>query len=139
MKSFNYFNLSVPHPEGFSDASQVTLLGPVVKGFRTNVVIVHEAVKRGETAETYAATRLPAIQNAVGFLKVELQTAATFGALLGYWREHTLSLEQRLVTQFQFYCLSKGEMYTFTFSCDPSVAKETRAMAQAFLKGTTFR
>ncbi len=138
MKQLKYQRLSVPSLDGFVDASQVTLLGGEVKGFRTNVVIVHEPVKKGETAENYAATRLPAIQNAVGYLKVGQQTAATFGALSGFWREHTLSLEQRLVTQFQFYCLSKGEMYTFTFSCDPSAAKETQAMAQTFLRGTTF-
>jgi hypothetical protein len=98
---------------------------------------VHEPVKK-ETAEEYAVTRLPAIQNAVGYLKVTKQGAAKFGALSGYWREHTMSVEQKMVTQFQFYVALKGDMYTFTFSCDPSASKETQAMAEKFLKGTTF-
>lgn len=137
MKHTQYQRLTLPFPEGFIDASQVTLIGPSVKGFRTNVVIVHEPVKK-ESAEEYAATRLPAIANAVGYLKVTKQGAATFGALSGYWREHAMSVEQKMVTQFQFYVALKGEMYTFTFSCDPSAAKETQAMAEKFLKGTRF-
>jgi hypothetical protein len=110
----NYLTLNLP--AGWEDASQVIALGPEDSGFRPNLVFSQEPTKPNESAAQFAARQLPQLRQALTGYQLVKEGNAKFGPNAGFLREHAFKMDKGEIGQLQFYVVSGGRAYTFTFT-----------------------
>ena len=127
----NYLTLSLPN--GWEDASQVIALGPEDSGFRPNLVFSQEPTKANETAQQFAARQLPQLKQALTGYALVKEGMQKFGPNSGFLREHTFKMDKGEIGQLQFYVVSGGRAYTFTFTHLKGKLAGAKAIAEKLL------
>lgn len=131
-KTIRHGELTVPLPDGWADASQIVAMGPEEEGFRASVVVSAEPSQGQETAKDFAARALSQLQRSVQGFALVSEKPASFGGQQGVSREYTCQAGNVKIAQLQFYCVTNGQSFTFTYTQRADRIAYTRAMAELF-------
>lgn len=132
MASIRHGSLTLPLPTDWVDASQVVALGPLEGTFRTSLVVSLEPIQPDETAQQFAARRLPEVRKVAPEFSLVAEKQATFGGKEGWLREQTFLVEGVRIAQLQFHVVKDGTGFTFTYTQRADRLKRSRDVAEAF-------
>ncbi|MCP4501892.1 MAG: DUF1795 domain-containing protein [Deltaproteobacteria bacterium] len=131
-------SLSFDVPEGFSDQSQVVLLGPVKGGFQENLFITKDTDAKEQDLESYVDEQIASFHvDTEGYQLIE-RDERVVGGSPALSLEHRFDSEGVSIAQLQVYVKKEDgiEVFAFTHHADHfSIAKKR---AGAFLKSVSF-
>jgi hypothetical protein len=116
MNRIRHNDLTILYPDDWEDGTQLVVVGQANEGFRPNVVLSHDAVVDGESAEQFAGRHLPMLRQALSDYILDNEEEAAFGPHRGWLREQRFTANGQELRQLQFYVLRGAVVHTLTFT-----------------------
>jgi hypothetical protein len=134
MINVSHNEVQLMFPEGWEDQSHIIVMGPAQADFRSNIVLIAEGLKDGETLEKVTARALEGLQVFPEF-SLTSQAASKLGPHQGILREHTFTHDEKKLTQLQFATIYGKRVFTLTFTdLSSRIAKSRQGALDIFQK-----
>jgi hypothetical protein len=111
----------IGHPEGWTDHSTITMIGPDRPGFAPNVQVNQEAVPREVSAQQYFAQQRAEMSKDLAECRVIEQGDRLIDGLRAEYHVYTWRIPQgTVIRQLQYAVVRGGTLYTITCSAAES-------------------
>lgn len=125
-------------PQGWSDRSMITLVGPTSQdGFAANLVVTRQPLERGTSVTAFGQSQVEAIANEVEEVKVQFERTANIREREVFQRIHEIRVGDRWIRQVQAYYVvdrdGQRTGFVVTGSTSPEAFEEALPAIQHFI------